>query len=174
MKPRFVVKEIIFFFCLCACSASVLAFQLLIQKINVFIAVTLGTSIHKIKGPNIKSVFPSKTPLSFSFSVYFLPGGQGSDGSSSSSLSSGYSLHAPTSRFSSLPPMNQARRDHACLFVEFEHDKGVLVTGGKKHSTEVYVEGICEMWNFGIGTPSFPLYPLTGFSVASFDRIETS
>jgi len=40
-------------------------------------------------------------------------------------------------RWTQLADMNQPRRDHGCLFVEFESSKGVLVTGGLGSNGEV-------------------------------------
>ena len=36
-----------------------------------------------------------------------------------------------TGSWTEIPEMEAERREHACLFVEFEDTKGILVTGGE-------------------------------------------
>ena len=45
-------------------------------------------------------------------------------------LGSGLVLDITEGKWTDIPAMNEARRDHACLYVEFEKNKGILVTGG--------------------------------------------
>ena len=62
-------------------------------------------------------------------SCSFNPKG-GHDNASTNSLPTGFQLDISESVWTSIPEMNVPRRDHACLFVEFEKTKGILVTGG--------------------------------------------
>ena len=57
----------------------------------------------------------------------------GHDNRSSSALSSGFKYDVSKATWSSseVPEMNDARKDHACLYIELETTKGILVTGGK-------------------------------------------
>ena len=43
--------------------------------------------------------------------------------------------------------MLESRRDHACLYVEFERSRGVLVTGGQGAKDEVMFFFICQFVN---------------------------
>jgi len=61
----------------------------------------------------------------------------GHTNSSSQSQDSVFQLDKETGQWSELPGMITPRRDHGCLFVEFETSKGVLVTGGQGGDDEV-------------------------------------
>ena len=54
----------------------------------------------------------------------------GHDNSSSTSMSSVLTLSAETGSWEPMAAMLEPRRDHACLFIELERSRGVLVTGG--------------------------------------------
>ena len=56
------------------------------------------------------------------------PGGH--DNSSTNSLPTTFLLDLTTGEWTESTPMTTPRRDHACLFVDFEDRSGVLVTGG--------------------------------------------
>ena len=57
----------------------------------------------------------------------------GHDNRSASALSSGFKYDVSKATWSSsdVPEMQDARKDHACLYIELETTKGILVTGGK-------------------------------------------
>ena len=61
----------------------------------------------------------------------------GHDNASTNSLPTGFALDLSRSdpEWAELPEMEQPRRDHACLLVEFEDAAGVLVTGGWRTKT---------------------------------------
>ena len=46
-------------------------------------------------------------------------------------------LEEGTGEWRRLEGMNTPRRDHGCLYVEFESSRGVLVTGGQGEGDEV-------------------------------------
>jgi hypothetical protein len=46
------------------------------------------------------------------------------------SVNTGLKLKVSTGTWTTITSMEVARREHACLFVEFEDTKGILVTGG--------------------------------------------
>ena len=59
----------------------------------------------------------------------------GHDNRSASALSSGlkYDVSKATWSSSDVPEMQDARKDHACLYIELETTRGILVTGGNIH-----------------------------------------
>ncbi len=69
---------------------------------------------------------------SYNFNYYFiiLTGGHNTN-STVKSLNTGLRLKVSTGAWTTITSMEVARREHACLFVEFEETKGILVTGGK-------------------------------------------
>ena len=61
----------------------------------------------------------------------------GHDNSSTASLASVLRLSAETGGWENMPSMLEARRDHACLYVELERTRGVLVSGGQGDQDQV-------------------------------------
>lgn len=59
----------------------------------------------------------------------------GHDNASTNSLPLGYQLDISEGTWTTLPQMIVPRRDHACLLVEFEKARGILVTGGNIRRT---------------------------------------
>ena len=61
----------------------------------------------------------------------------GHDNSSFASLATVLKLSADTGNWQQIESMIDPRRDHTCLYVEFERSKGILVAGGLGASDEV-------------------------------------
>ena len=70
-----------------------------------------------------------------SFFLNFLTGGHNTN-STVKSLNTGLKLKVSTGTWTSITSMEIARREHACLYVEFEETKGILVTGGNFDNRE--------------------------------------
>ena len=62
----------------------------------------------------------------------------GHDNSSTASLASVLRLSADTGGWETMPSMLEARRDHACLYIELERTRGVLVSGGQGDNDQVF------------------------------------
>ena len=73
--------------------------------------------------------------LKQSSSMFSFSGGH--DNSSTNSLPTAHKLSVSTGKWTKLPEMKHPRRDHACVFVEFETTSGILVTGGLGDDDEV-------------------------------------
>ena len=78
----------------------------------------------------MKYATKSKNPLD-NKTYMFVSGGH--DNRSTSALGTGlrYDISKGAWSSSDVPEMQDARKDHACLYIELETTRGVLVTGGK-------------------------------------------
>ena len=80
-------------------------------------------------------------PFLLKYYSYYLGG---HSNSSATPLASGLVLDTDSGKWRELTAMIEARKDHACLYVELESTKGLLVTGGLGvdgqvlHSAEFY------------------------------------
>ena len=88
-------------------------------------------------GPELPFVISRSCAMSTGSSI-ILAGGQSNQ---SSSLSLVLSLSKDQGEWTEEQSMLQPRRDHACLYVELEDRKGMLVTGGLGEEDEVLASG---------------------------------
>ena len=88
-------------------------------------------------GPELPFVISRSCAMSTGSSI-ILAGGQSNQ---SSSLSLVLSLSKDQGEWTEEQSMHQPRRDHACLYVELEDRKGMLVTGGLGEEDEVLASG---------------------------------
>eukprot|EP00095_Tigriopus_kingsejongensis_P003416 maker-scaffold1126_size61158-snap-gene-0.11 protein:Tk03416 transcript:maker-scaffold1126_size61158-snap-gene-0.11-mRNA-1 annotation:"hypothetical protein TRIADDRAFT_56004" len=86
-------------------------------------------------GPDLPEVMARSCAALVDNDTVIIVGGH--DNSSSQSLPLGYMLKILDNQWTEIPNMNVPRRDHACLFVEFEKARGILVTGGLSDNEEV-------------------------------------
>lgn len=88
-----------------------------------------------------KSWLPLNGPCLLKYYSYSLGG---HSNSSATPLASGWVLDTDSDKWREMTAMTEARKDHACLYVELESTKGLLVTGGLGvdgqvlHSAEFY------------------------------------
>ena len=80
-------------------------------------------------GPSLPAVTARACAAAVDGDTVILSGGHG-NGTAAGSVRSARMLSASKGKWIELAEMNHARRDHACVFVEFETTSGVLVTGG--------------------------------------------
>ena len=90
------------------------------------------------EGPELPTVLSRSCAVSTGSSI-ILAGGITNQ--SSPSLSLVLSLSKDQAEWTVLQSMHQPRRDHACLYVELEDRKGMLVTGGLGEDGEVLASG---------------------------------
>ena len=102
-------------------------------------SVEVLDSVHETEwtpGPELPIIVSRSCAVSTGSSI-ILAGGQTNQSSSSLVLS----LTKDKDDWTELQPMLQARRDHACLYVEMEGRKGMLVTGGVGEDGDVLASG---------------------------------
>ena len=66
----------------------------------------------------------------------------GHSNNSMAPLSSGYYMESDGNQWKELTSMIEARKDHACLYIELEDTNGILVTGGlgeNSVSNKIYI-----------------------------------
>ena len=86
-------------------------------------------------GPSLPAVTARACAAGVDSDTIILSGGHGNG--SAGSVRSAHMLSASKGKWIELAEMNHPRRDHACVFVEFETTSGVLVTGGLGEGDEV-------------------------------------
>ncbi|TRY74923.1 hypothetical protein TCAL_07513 [Tigriopus californicus] len=86
-------------------------------------------------GPDLPQVLGRSCAVLMDNETVIIAGGH--DDNSTLSLATGYMLNILENAWTEIPNMKVPRRDHACLFVEFEKSKGMLVTGGLGENDEV-------------------------------------
>ena len=80
------------------------------------------------KSPEMPQVSARACAVAVGQDKIIVIGGHNND--SSQSLAKVWEFDSKSGEWSELDPMREARRDHACLLVQFEKTDGILVTGG--------------------------------------------
>jgi len=117
------------------------------QKVLAVASTTSGDKISEKMpewqlGPSLPDVRARACAVASDSDTIFLIGGHSNN--SMAPLSSGYYMESDGNQWKELTSMIEARKDHACLYIELEDTNGILVTGGLGtdgqvlHSAEFY------------------------------------